>query len=237
MVEVSIVVPTVNEVENIALLLESIEGEFQSNDIDGEIVVVDDQSSDGTADKAREVGRGYDNVKVIERKIRDGLGNALKRGVSESSGDLVIFMDADLSHEPKEIPNFIRELGDNDLVIGSRYISGSRLERGLLRKVISGVYNIFAKNVLGISIADITSGYRGFRRERFLELDLKTNGPEIHSELVVKASIAKYKVSEIPVSYVDRTGGRSKLNYLNIAPGYSKVILEALISKTTNLLR
>jgi dolichol-phosphate mannosyltransferase len=106
-----------------------------------------------------------------------------------------------------------------------------------VRKIISGGYNIFSRNILGVKVSDITSGYRAFSKKTFKSLNLEASGPEIHSELVVKAVLAGLRVGEIPVSYVERTRGQSKLNYLSIGPGYSMVLLKAFLSRVSKFLR
>jgi dolichol-phosphate mannosyltransferase len=228
---VSIVIPTVNEEGNIRKLIPRIEEVLKANRISGQIIVVDDQSEDGTPDAARKLAGEYGNIEVIIRERRDGLGNALKRGVDESSYDYVVFMDADLSHDPEEIPKFMEALREYDVVVGSRYLSKSRMSRSYVRKVISGAYNMVSKTILGIRVSEITSGYRAFKRDVFKSLKMSSNGPEIHAELVVKASIGGCGVGEIPISYMDRSHGETKLNYLKIGPGYTRVMLSGFISK------
>ncbi|MFC2163229.1 glycosyltransferase [Candidatus Altiarchaeota archaeon] len=235
--EASIVIPTINEAENIRILIPMIEEIFTINNIQGQIIIVDDQSTDGTVQEAEELNKRYGNILVISRKVKDGLGNALKTGVSRAEYENIIFMDADLSHEPKEIPEFLKALKEYDVVVGSRYLEQSRLKRTLTRKIVSGSYNLISRNILGVKVSDLTSGYRGFKKTTFDRLDIESKGPEIHSELIVKASLAKEKVGEIPVTYVDRTHGQSKLNYMSIGPGYSKVILKALLSKASKFLK
>lgn len=237
MTTVSVVIPTINEAENIVKLIPQVEAVYKENGISGEIIVVDDLSKDGTAQKAQEAGRAYGNVKVISRQVRNGLGRALKEGVEAGSGEYVIFMDADLSHEPKEIPHFIKALASSDVVVGSRYMLGSRLKRSISRRIISGSYNLFSKVVLGVNVSDTSSGYRGFRKEAFKKLKITSSGPEIHAELVVKACVAGMRVSEIPVSYIDRIHGETKLNYLKVGPSYFLVLLNGFISTAAKLLR
>jgi dolichol-phosphate mannosyltransferase len=234
---VSIVIPTINEAENIKQLIPQIEAVLKSGGLTGEIVVVDDKSTDGTYEEAVRLNGIYGNVKAIGRKNKDGLGNALKRGVEEARYGIVIFMDADLSHQPKEIPNFMEAIREYDVVVGSRFIEGSELRRSAMRKLISGTYNVVSKNVLGVRIKDITSGYRAFRKDKFKALNLESAGPEIHSELVVRSSIEGFRVGEIPVSYSDRLHGQTKLNYLKIGRGYSRVLLKGFLSKAAKMLR
>jgi dolichol-phosphate mannosyltransferase len=234
---VSVVVPTINEADNVGRLISLIEGVFKSSGITGEIVVIDDSSADGTADIARRTGAGYGNVRVVVRQRRDGLGNALRRGVEEASYDHIVFMDADLSHDPGEIPNFIRALGEFDMVVGSRFMQGSKMRRGFARKMISGSYNIVSRTMLGVGVCDITSGFKAFSRRKVASLSITARGPEMHPELVIKASLGGLRVGEIPVAYTDRVSGKSKLNYAAIFPGYSRVLLEGLLSKAAKLFK
>lgn len=229
--EVSIVIPTIDEAKNMGELIPEIEDVLGKNRIRGQIIVVDDMSGDGTAEKALELGKEYGNISVVSRRERNGLGNALKEGVKHSIYPTVMFMDADLSHQPKDIPRFMSKIRCNDIVVGSRFICGSRLKRGALRKAISGAYNMACKRLLGGGTMDVTSGYRAFRKEVFEGLELKSKGPEIHSELVLLALLFGHSVCEIPISYEDRSHGQSKLNYFAIGPGYTLVLLRVLSTK------
>jgi dolichol-phosphate mannosyltransferase len=227
----SIVIPTINEAENIMRLIPEVERILGENQIDGEIIIVDDMSCDGTRDKAHELNSMYSNIRVIKRTVRDGLGNALREGVRQSKNPNILFMDADLSHDPAEIPNFLGKLEAHDIVVGSRYARGSRIRRSALRKIISWAYNLACKALLNVRVSDMTSGYRAFKRDIFQEISPRSSGPEIHSELVLCASINGYALGEIPVTYVDRETGESKLHYLAIGPAYSKVMLCALCAR------
>ncbi|MFH1055316.1 MAG: glycosyltransferase [Candidatus Altiarchaeota archaeon] len=234
---VSVVIPTINEAENIKELIPRVERIFDAAGLHGEVIVVDDLSTDGTPELARKMNSVYGNVKVLAREVRNGLGNALREGVGVASNELVVFMDADLSHDPKEIANFVNSLKEHDVVVGSRFMSGGNLKRGTTRNVISGTYNIVSRALISVKVADITSGYRGFHKKTFESLNLKSTGPEIHSELVVKATIEGYRIGEIPISYVDRRQGKSKLNYMNIGPGYSRVLALGFLSRVAKILR
>ncbi len=237
MPDLSVVIPTLNEAGNVAKLIPRVEDEFRALGVSGEVVVVDDSSTDGTREAAEAAGRQYGNVKVVVRGVRDGLGNALRRGVTESSGEFIVFMDADLSHDPKELGALLAALNSNDVVVGSRFIEGARMQRTLSRRLISGAYNHVARLLLSVGVADVTSGYRGFRKSAFTALAISSAGPEIHSELVVKACVAGLRVAEVPVAYRDRLEGESKLNYAAIGPGYARVLVLALYAKAANLFK
>jgi dolichol-phosphate mannosyltransferase len=230
--EISIVVPSINERENLEQLIPRIQAVFEGTGISGEIIVVDDMSDDGTQDFVKRMETTYDNVSLLERTVKNGLGNALLDGVRMASSRLVLFMDADLSHDPKEIPAFLAGLRDHEVVIGSRYLKRAKIDRGLFRNWSSGGYNFIVKRLLGVDVMDITSGYRGFHAEKIMKLNLSAPGPEIHAELVLRSILADYRVTEIPVTYVDREHGQTKLNYFKIGPGYIRIMLQALAIKS-----
>lgn len=229
--ELSIVIPSINERENLEKLIPKIEEILEAGGISGEIIVVDDMSDDGTQDFVKRMEARYDNVALLERTVRNGLGYALLDGARMAASELVLFMDADLSHDPGEIPVFLEQLRDFDVVIGSRYLRRTRIDRGIFRRWASGGYNFFVKRLLGVKVMDITSGYRGFHAGKIEKLNLTSPGPEIHAELVLRSILEGYRVTEIPVRYVDREHGRTKLNYFKIGPGYIRVMLQALVLK------
>jgi len=229
--ELSIVIPSINERENLEKLIPRIEGILEAAGIVGEIIVVDDMSDDGTQDFVKRMEARYDNVSLLERTVKNGLGNALLDGTRMAASEFVLFMDADLSHDPREIPMFLEGLRDFDVVIGSRYLKRTRIERGVFRRWASGGYNFLVKRLLGVKLMDITSGYRGFHVGKITKLHLTSPGPEIHAELVLRSILEGYRVTEIPVTYVDREHGQTKLNYFKIGPGYIRIMLQALALK------
>lgn len=229
--QLSIVIPSINERENLEKLIPKIEEILEAGGISGEIIVVDDMSDDGTQDFVKRMEVRYDNVTLLERTVKNGLGNALLDGARMAASELVLFMDADLSHDPGEIPVFLEELRNFDVVIGSRYLKRTRSDRGLFRRWASGGYNFIVKRLLGVKVMDITSGYRGFHASKIERLNLTSPGPEIHAELVLRSILEGFRVTEIPVSYVDREYGQTKLNYFKIGPGYIRIMLQALALK------
>lgn len=229
--ELSIVIPSINERENLEKLIPRIEEILEAGGISGEIIVVDDMSDDGTQDFVKQMEARYDNVTLLERTVKNGLGNALLDGARMASSGLVLFMDADLSHDPGEIPMFLEKLGDFDVVIGSRYLKRTKIDRGVFRRCASGGYNFIVKRLLGVKVMDITSGYRGFHAAKIEKLNLTSPGPEIHAELVLRSILEGYRVTEIPVRYVDREHGQTKLNYFKIGPGYIRIMFQALAIK------
>lgn len=228
----SIVVPAYNEEENIPVLIERIEKVFRSNKIKGEIVIVNDNSTDKTSKVANRCAKSYGNVVVVDRT--DGLrgpGRALREGFRHANGSVVITMDADLSHEPEEIPNFLQALKQADVISGSRYMKGGSGELDPLRNFISRGYSLFAKLLLGLNMADISTGYRAIRKNVLEKLDLQSTGFEIHAEIPAKACLNNFRIKEIPIHYAKRRKGKTKLKYLKEGKRYFKVIIKAFLQK------
>ncbi len=185
--KISIIIPTYNEAGNIASLIDRLEKILSEvtevevnkvseinknktneiNKIENEIIVIDDSSPDGTSKIIEKLARKYSNLQLIKREKKFGLGSAYQKGVSVSSGDIIVTMDADLSHDPRVIKEFIKKISEGyEVVIGSRYIyRGSIVGWNLYRKMISRLANIIARLLLGLKIRDVTSGYRCYTKK------------------------------------------------------------------------
>jgi len=216
-VQVSIIIPTYNESENISQVLDSI-GEYLSSNIQTEVVVVDDNSPDGTgkivedyineaSDKA-----GY-TIDVMHRKAKSGLSSAILDGIQHSSGETIVVMDSDFSHPPKIIPQLVEEIRTSgcDIVIASRYtkggeVSGWSTKRKLISKGATGI----AKAGLGVNESDPMSGFFAFKRKILEGIKFDALGYKMLLEILVKTKGAKVK--EIPYTFTDRTRGSSKLD-------------------------
>ena len=215
--QVSIIIPTYNESENIIQVLKSI-GEHLPKDIATEAIVVDDNSPDGTGkvvedyinDTQTKVGYSVD---VIHRKTKSGLSTAILDGIQHSSGETVVVMDSDFSHPPKIIPRLIEEIKISkcDIVIASRYTQGGKV-RGwsAKRKLISKTAKGIAKVGLGINESDPMSGFFAFRRKILEGIKLDAIGYKMLLEILVKTKGAKVK--EIPYTFTNRVYGYSKLD-------------------------
>jgi len=212
--KVSVVIPTYNERKNIKKLLrelsEALNGKFEY-----EIIVVDDNSPDGTADEVRKIARST-HARLISRKTKAGIGSAYKKGAESSRGGIIITMDADFSHNPSVIPQLVEGiLNGNDLVIGSRYVHGGEIEKwSLYRRVMSKTANTIAKVLLGLHTNDLTTGYRAYTKEALSTIkfqELSSTGYSILMEAVFRAERAHLKIKEIPITFYDRKGGNSKL--------------------------
>jgi len=220
----SVLLPTYQERQNLPLITMMLVKMFEENDLDYEIVVIDDNSSDGTADAARELQRVFGKNRLIlhERPGKLGLGSAYRDGLKVARGNFVILMDADLSHHPKFIPEFIKKQREDktDIVSGTRYaLGGGVVGWNLKRKLTSKVANFLAKTLLQPSISDLTGSFRLYKREA-LEKTLSavvSTGYVFQMEIAVRAENLGFRLSEVPISFVDRIYGESKLGPGEIA--------------------
>jgi len=215
--EVSIIIPTYNESENIILVLKSIGGHIPK-DIATEAIVVDDNSPDGTGkivegyitDAHNEIGY---TIEVIHRKTKSGLSSAILDGIQHSTGEIVVIMDSDFSHPPKIIPQLVEEIKTSkcDIVIASRFVPGGTINGwSTKRKLISKTAKGIAKAGLGVNESDPMSGFFAFRRKILEGIKLDAIGYKMLLEILVKTKGAKVK--EIPYTFTDRTRGSSKLD-------------------------
>lgn len=218
----TIILPTYNERENIKELIPEIFEIFKKENIDGNLIVVDDNSSDDTAKEVKNLGKEY-SITLIERKGKLGIGSAyitgFKRALNDNS-DIIFEMDADLSHDPGYIPEFLKNLNEYDLVIGSRYIKGGCIENwNLYRKLVSKGANTLAGLLTGLSIYDITTGYRAYKSKILRKIDLdsiKSNGYAFQLEILFKTTKEGFRIKETPITFRERKKGRSKLSKFEI---------------------
>ncbi len=210
-----IIIPTYNEAENIERIIEEI---FKLN-LDINILVVDDNSPDGTSKIVEKIARRDHKVSLIKRNAKMGLGTAYVAGFKyaiQERYDYIFEMDADFSHDPKEIPNFLEKISEYDLVIGSRYIKGVNIVNWPLRRLIlSYGANIYTRLITGLPVKDSTGGYKCFRRKVLESIDLDkihSGGYAFQIEMNYKAWKKGFKITEIPIIFIDRTEGRSKMS-------------------------
>jgi dolichol-phosphate mannosyltransferase len=213
-----IVLPTYNERDNIEPYLRAVRE--VSADID--VLVVDDNSPDGTADLAREVGAELGGVEVLERPAKDGLGSAYRTGFEHvlSNGaayDVVVSMDADLSHDPAVIPTMLRLIEDGaDLAIGSRYVrGGGTTDWPVRRQLLSKWGNTYTRTLMGLDAHDCTSGYRAYRASALAAIepaDTSAEGYAFLTELVRRLTRHGYRIVETPIVFRDRERGKSKMS-------------------------
>ncbi len=219
MLRIVAVIPTYNERENIRILIPRILQVFRQEAIDGRIIIVDDASPDGTGKVAEELAEDSDRIFVLQRSGKMGLGSAYKDGFRyalsiESEG--IIEMDADLSHDPVYIREFVGKLSEGyDLAMGSRYVPGGKIPKwSLYRRLVSNITNKIARFLLGLAQKDVTTGYRGYSSNALRKVDLtsiKSDGYAFQVEMTLKCQRAGLKICEIPIAFVDRKQGETKL--------------------------
>jgi dolichol-phosphate mannosyltransferase len=210
-----VVIPTYNEADNIQRVVPDVL--HQSEKID--VLVVDDNSPDGTAQLVKEMIRGNDRVHLIERERKMGLGTAYVAGFRfaiERSYSYVFEMDADFSHDPGALPGFLEKAGECDLVIGSRYINGVRvLNWPIQRLLLSYFANVYTRIVTGLPLKDATGGFKCYKRAVLEAIDLdavKSNGYAFQIEMSFRAWKKGYRLEEIPIVFLDRRSGSSKMS-------------------------
>ncbi len=221
-----VIIPTYNERENIERLIPVL------LDLDPrlEVLIVDDSSPDGTAEVAREWGRRTGRVKVLERPAKMGMGSAYVEGMSkalEEGYDPIITMDADFSHDPKYIPQMLKAVEEADVAVGSRYVKGGGTKGWpLKRRLLSRAANLYARMVLGLPLKDVTGSFRCYRAHALRKLNLKSlsaKGFVFNVEIVYRLLKAGCKLVEVPIVFVERERGRSKMS-LSIAWEGVKVV-------------
>jgi dolichol-phosphate mannosyltransferase len=224
MLKTLIVTPTYNEKDN----LERFVAEVRAQLPEADILIVDDNSPDGTGEIADAIAAKDDHVKVMHRAGKLGLGTAytqaFERGLSEGY-QRFFEMDADLSHDVKYLPDFVRALDEGaDVVIGSRNIPGGSVEGwGLGRHLISKGGSLYSRTILGLPVRDLTSGYKAFTRNALEAIGLRTvnsNGYSFQIEMTYRAILRGMRVKEVPIVFVDRRAGQSKMS--------RKIFLEAI---------
>ena len=219
-----IISPTYNEKKNISSLIEII----LSIDENYHILIIDDNSPDGTANIVKELQLKYKNLFLEERPGKAGLGTAYKYGFNwalRRNYENIIQMDADLSHDPKEIKEMVRLLNNYDLVIGSRYIDGvSVVHWPIKRLILSYGANVYARIITGLPIKDSTGGFKAWKRKVLDSIDLngvKSQGYSFQIEMNWRAWQKKFSIVEHPIIFSDRTIGESKMS--------KKIMFEAVI--------
>jgi dolichol-phosphate mannosyltransferase len=227
-VRVLVVLPTYNEAENIDRVLRRIRTALP----DGSVLVVDDGSPDGTATLAEKLGAELGNIEVLRRSAKSGLGSAYRAGFAwglQRGWEAFVEMDADLSHEPEALPSLIAPLAQGvDLVVGSRYVPGGSIPNWRWhRRLLSQGGNVYAAVLLRLHVADSTSGFRAYRADALRRIDLdavKAEGYGFQIEMVYQILQHGGHVTEVPIRFVDRVDGKSKMSM--------HIVVEALLLVT-----
>lgn len=219
--KVAIIIPTYNEKENLQDLLPKIIDILNNCDLDGRIIIVDDSSPDGTGTLAKELSEKLGKISVITRNKKLGIGSAYKTGFEAAlfqQCEGIFEMDADGSHNPLYIPKFITKLKKGyDLIIGSRYVlTGKVHDWPLSRRIISKVTSTLTRGIFGLKTRDPTSGFRAYSARALNKIDLskvKSDGYAFQVEMVLRCEKRGLQICEIPIEFLDRAKGKSKLNY------------------------
>ncbi len=218
--------PTYNEQENLEPMLRAL-GEKGVR-----VLVVDDNSPDGTGELADRLAGELDYVEVLHRQRKEGLGPAylagFRRALAEGA-ELVLEMDCDFSHDPNDVPRLVAAAGDADLVLGSRYVDGGAVRNwGVLRRFISAGGSWYARVLLGVPVRDLTGGFKCYRRSVLERIDLDaihSKGYAFQIETTYRAVRAGFSVVEIPITFADREAGGSKMSKAIVGEAVWKVPL------------
>ncbi|HQI40855.1 MAG: dolichyl-phosphate beta-D-mannosyltransferase [Ignavibacteriales bacterium UTCHB2] len=219
-----VIIPTYNELENVPKLIP----EILSQDDSIDVLIVDDASPDGTGKFIEEEMKKNQRLHLIKREKKMGLGTAYIAGFKyalDKGYDFIFEMDADFSHDPNEIKNFLIEINDCDLVLGSRYIHGIRVLNWPMRRLLLSFFaSVYTRVITGMPIRDATGGFKCFRRKVLESINLdkvKSNGYSFQIEMTFKAYKKGFKIKEIPIVFVDRIKGKSKMS--------KKIVREAVV--------
>ncbi len=226
----AVCLPTYNERDNLEPVVRALGGVFAAHGLDGRVLVVDDASPDGTGELADRLAQELAWVDVLHRERKEGLGPAYLAGfrrVLAEGADLVMEMDSDFSHDPADVPRLVSATNAGDVVIGSRYVPGGGVRNwGAVRRAVSRGGCLYAQAVLGFRVRDSTSGFKCFRREALeaLPIDrISTKGYAFQIETTYRALRAGFRVVEIPITFVDRETGGSKMSRRIVAEAVVKV--------------
>ena len=218
--------PTYNERPNLEPMIRALADVLAERALAGRILVIDDASPDGTGRLADRLAGELDAVEVLHRGRREGLGPAYVAGFRRAlaaGADSVLQMDCDFSHDPRDVPRLVGALDGADLALGSRYVPGGGTEAwGLARRAVSRFGCVYARVLLGVPISDLTGGFKCYRREVLETIDLDAvaaRGYAFQIETTYRALLAGFRAVEVPITFLDRVGGDSKMG--------GEIVLEA----------
>jgi dolichol-phosphate mannosyltransferase len=224
-----LVLPTYNEAENVEAFVAAALEKLPSS---AQVLIVDDSSPDGTGEIAERLAERHENVDVLHRQYKEGLGPAYIAGFRHAlaaGADLVLEMDSDFSHDPAYLPRLLEAAETADVVLGSRYVPGGGVsDWGPLRKAISRGGSAYARLVLGVDVMDLTGGFKCFRREVLEAIDLdsvQARGYAFQVEMTYRAIKLGFKVVEVPIVFRDRRAGSSKMDRSIVAEAVWQVPL------------
>jgi dolichol-phosphate mannosyltransferase len=222
-----LILPTYNEAENVEAFVAAARAKLPAS---AQVLIVDDGSPDGTGEVAERLAERHDNVSVLHRQVKEGLGPAyiagFRRALAAGAG-LVLEMDSDFSHDPAYLPRLLEAARRADVVLGSRYVPGGGVsDWGPLRKAISRGGSAYAKLILGVDVQDMTGGFKCFRREVLEVIDfdsIQARGYAFQVEMTYRAIRAGFEVVEVPIVFRDRRVGASKMDRSIVAEALWRV--------------
>jgi len=235
----SIILPTYKEKDNIVELIQAIFAALPGDDLDYEVVVVDDNSPDGTAEVVRQNFKCHPQVKLLVRTTERGLATAIRYGVEHSTGEILVFMDTDFNHDPAIIPQMIKFLEYYDIIIGSRFVMAGGME-DRFRQFASLIYNYGIRLLFGTPVHDNLSGFFAIYRARLETMDLDQiyyGYGDYFIRLLMVAHKRGYRMLEIPVFYRLRLHGHSKTQFLATFMQYSRALLALRLKLWTGRMR
>jgi dolichol-phosphate mannosyltransferase len=230
---VSVILPTFNEKDNIVPLVDELRLRFRTGQHSYELLVVDDQSPDGTGEIVAAAFAEDPGVRVIVRRKNPGLAYSIREGIEHSTGDIILVMDTDFNHKPKDAVLLFQVAQYADLVIGSRFTFGGGMSN-LPRYYLSYLYNIFLRLTLGTRLDDNLSGLFAIRRERICELDFDKifwGYGDYFFRLLLLSQRAGFLHIEVPVFYGERLGGESKTRFVGIFAKYTREVFYLIVLK------
>ena len=226
--------PTYDERENLEGMVDALLDRLGPDD---RILVIDDSSPDGTGELADAIAAREQRVSVLHRPRKDGLGPAYLAGFRQALADgaeLVLEMDCDFSHDPADVPRLIAAAAEADVVLGSRYVQGGRIENwGLLRRFVSRAGSLYAQALLAAPVRDLTGGFKCYRRVVLETIDLdavSSRGYAFQIETTYRALRRGFRALEIPITFVDRREGRSKMSRAIVLEAIWRVPLLAVLA-------
>jgi dolichol-phosphate mannosyltransferase len=241
-----VAIPTYNEKANLQVLIDRLLKVFEINGIRGRIVIVDDNSTDGTGKIANELAQKHENISVIHRLGKFGLGSAYKEAfqflLKDPEVTVVMEMDGDLSHEPEYIPDLLAKIEEGyDVAIGSRYVTGGRIDKewSPLRRFISKSANFVTVLLVGLSLKDVTSGFRAYESCALRTIDLskvKTNGYAFQIDMLSQCRKIGCSIAEAPIIFHERKHGKSKLGANSILE-FVKTLENAFAQRACSLIQ
>lgn len=236
----TVILPTYNECDNIAELIQALQSYLEPEQFSYEILVVDDNSPDGTARVVRETFADDPRVRLLVRTDERGLASAIRHGIENCNGDVVVVMDTDFNHDPQVVPQLIKLLEYYDIIIGSRFVMGGGMQ-DQFRYFCSFIYNIFIRLMFRTQIQDNLSGFFAMYHAKLQEMDMWDSVFYGYGDYFIRLLMVAWKrklsMLEIPVYYRLRTRGHSKTQFVSILTQYTTAILKLRLKMFTGRLR